>query len=132
MDIREILVHLRAGRSDRQISRDVGLDRRTVKRYRDWAVAQGLLTGGIPPIEKLQALLDASAGPDWRLRLTLDVAPKEHYERVYQDMLSRQGHLLRPETVKLLRQALTEARASRYRALSQDYPLSAISAPVAN
>ena len=39
MDIRELLLHMRAGSSDRQIERDTGIDRRTVKRYRDWATA---------------------------------------------------------------------------------------------
>ena len=57
MDVREILVRLRAGGSDRQIGREVGIDRRTVKRYRNWAAGQGLLSGALPPVEKLQALL---------------------------------------------------------------------------
>jgi len=80
----------------------------------------------------LQALLHPSPKPGWRLRLTVDVAPKEHYERVYEDMLSKQAHLMRSETLKLLRQALAEARASRYRALTLIHPLPVISAPVAN
>jgi transposase len=60
MDIREVLLHLRAGSSDRRIGRDTGLDRRTVKRYRDWAQAQGLLEGELPSLERLQVLLDQS------------------------------------------------------------------------
>jgi FixJ family two-component response regulator len=35
MDIRELLNHIRAGSSDRQIARDVKIDRRTVKRHRE-------------------------------------------------------------------------------------------------
>jgi len=57
MDIRELLLHMRAGSSDRQIERDTGIDRRTVKRYRDWATAQGLLQGLLPPLEEVQAQL---------------------------------------------------------------------------
>jgi transposase len=58
MDIRELLLHIRAHSSNRQIERDTGIDRRTVKRYRDWAIAQDLLAGPLPPLEDLQALLD--------------------------------------------------------------------------
>ena len=58
MDIREILTQLQAGASDRQISRDLNLARQTVKRYRTWAEAEGLLTGELPPVEVLQARLD--------------------------------------------------------------------------
>ena len=57
MDIREILIHIRAGSSNRQIQRDTQLDRRTVRRYRQWAHEQGLLEGSLPPLEELQALL---------------------------------------------------------------------------
>ena len=56
MDIRELLLHLRATPSDRQVHRDTGMDRRTVKRYREWAVAQGLLGETLLPLEDLQAL----------------------------------------------------------------------------
>jgi transposase len=58
MDIRELLLHIRAGVSDRQISRDTGIARRTVKRYRRWAEAQGLLVNPLPPLEELQPLLE--------------------------------------------------------------------------
>ncbi len=60
MDVREILVRLRAGHSDRQISRDLDIDRRTVKGYRRWAERQELLTGDLPPVEQLQALLEGT------------------------------------------------------------------------
>ena len=60
MDIRELLIRLRAGSSYRQIQRDTGFDRRTVKRYREWAQAQGLLEGDLPSLEELQAQLEGS------------------------------------------------------------------------
>lgn len=37
MDIRKLLIHVRAQSSNRQVQRDTGLDRRTVQRYREWA-----------------------------------------------------------------------------------------------
>lgn len=58
MDIREILIHLRAQSSMRQIQRDTGFDRRTVKRYRKWAQAQGLLQGDLPSLEAIQELAE--------------------------------------------------------------------------
>ena len=58
MDIRELLRHLRASDSDRAVQRDTAIDRRTVHRYRAWAVAQGLLTGQLPALEDLQCLLE--------------------------------------------------------------------------
>lgn len=45
MDIRAILMQLRAGVSQRQIERELKLNRRTVKKYQAWAEAQGLLQG---------------------------------------------------------------------------------------
>ena len=58
MDIRELLLHIRAGSSDRQIQRDTQVDRRTIKRYRDWASAQGLLADLLPSLEELQVLTE--------------------------------------------------------------------------
>lgn len=57
MDIRAILMQLRAGLSQRQIERELKLNRRTVKKYRKWAAQHGLLAGELPPLEELQALL---------------------------------------------------------------------------
>ena len=47
-DVREILNHIRAGSSDRQIARDLKIDRRTVERYWEWAEEQGLWEVTLP------------------------------------------------------------------------------------
>jgi FixJ family two-component response regulator len=60
MDIREMIRHIREGRSDRQIGKDLGVDRRTVKRYRKWAEEQGLLVGELPDHESLLKTLDVT------------------------------------------------------------------------
>jgi transposase len=60
MDIRELLLHIRANSSDRQVERDTGFNRRTVKRYREWATQQNLLSGEMPSLEELQKLLKES------------------------------------------------------------------------
>jgi len=60
MDIREMIRHIREERSDRQIGKDLGVDRRTVKRYRQWAQEQGLLKGELPDHQSLLQLLDAT------------------------------------------------------------------------
>jgi transposase len=60
MDIRELLLHIRAHRSDRQVARDTGFNRRTVKRYREWAQGEGLLVGELPALEELQARVQSS------------------------------------------------------------------------
>lgn len=52
----------------------------------------------------------------WQVELRLDVAPREHYERMFRDSL-RHTDVLAPEVLALLRQALQEAEATRYEAL---------------
>ena len=59
MDVRAVLVLLRARHSEREVTRSVGVARETVKR-RQWAESQGLLEGDQPPLEELQHLLDAT------------------------------------------------------------------------
>lgn len=58
VDIYALLQHIRAGDSNRRIRRDLGIDRRTVQKYREWAEEYGLLGGTLPPIEELYQLLE--------------------------------------------------------------------------
>lgn len=58
MDIREMLRHMRQGQSNRAVAKAMGIDRKTVGRYRAWAAKQGLLTGPLPPLGELQRRLE--------------------------------------------------------------------------
>ena len=60
MEIREILRRVRAGESDRAIARTMNIDRKTVRRYREWAAEQQLLEGELPALPELQACLAAT------------------------------------------------------------------------
>ncbi len=57
MNIRELLLEIRAESSNRAVSRTTQVHRETVKRYREWAEAQGLLEGPLPPLEELHRLV---------------------------------------------------------------------------
>lgn len=63
LDIRELLRHVREGRSDRDIHAALGLGRPTISKYRHWAEREGLLTGPLPTLAELQARLAASLPP---------------------------------------------------------------------
>lgn len=54
VDLRQLLLALRDNPSDRAVSRETSLDRRTVQRYRHWAVQQQLLTDPLLSLEELQ------------------------------------------------------------------------------
>ena len=58
MNIQEILYRVQQGQSDRGISRDLKMTRKTVKKYRKWAVQQGLLDGELPSVAELQQRLE--------------------------------------------------------------------------
>ncbi len=75
MDVREILRQIRAGESDHAIRRNLGVHRATVKKYREWAAAQGLLAGDLPPVEELQARLEATMPVPPPPRQTSSVEP---------------------------------------------------------
>lgn len=84
MDIREILNQLRAGSSDRQISQDMGIARQTVKRYRNWAKSSGLLTGEMPSVEALQAMVEKAMPTKAAPQNTSSVEP---YRAVVQELV---------------------------------------------
>lgn len=85
MDIREILIQLRAGVSQRQIEREQRLNRRTVQKYKGWAEAQGLLAGELPPLAELQALLSKTL-PDFQP--PQNVSTVEPYRAVVEKLVS--------------------------------------------
>jgi len=58
LEITEVVRLLRAGESDRKIVDLLGLNRRTVAKYRSWAQEQSVLEGAVLPARKLQELLD--------------------------------------------------------------------------
>jgi hypothetical protein len=60
LDIREILRRVRLGESDRAIVKGLGVSRKTVRKYRQWAEQAGLPAGELPPTEQLSALLQTS------------------------------------------------------------------------
>ena len=63
MDILEVLRLVRSGESDHTITRLVGLNRRTVAKYRQWAAEQGLLEGDLPTASAAQRLLATTLPP---------------------------------------------------------------------
>ncbi len=84
MEIRGLLMHFRAQSSDRQIQRDTGLNRRTIKRYRDWATSQGLLEGALPAPEELSARLQTTLPEKTPPKNT---SSAESYRQQIQDLL---------------------------------------------
>ncbi len=75
MDIRELLRHIRATDSDRAVQRDTGIDRRTVQRYRAWAIEHDLLTGPLPALEEVQRLVEQTLTAPLPPQMVSSVAP---------------------------------------------------------
>jgi transposase len=85
LDIRELLRHLREGRRDREIHRSLGLGRETIRKYRQWAQAEGLLSGPLPDLAELQARLKVSrpsAAPQ-------TISSVEPYRAIVEDLLDK-------------------------------------------
>ena len=57
MDAREILRQLQMGQSTRSIAKAMDINRKTVARYRTWAIEHELLNGPLPSLGKLNELL---------------------------------------------------------------------------
>lgn len=79
MEIRQLLLNLRATASNRAVSRATGLARNTVRHYRQWAEQQGLLDlkhyPHLPPQDELQQLLDTTLPALTPPQNTSSVAP---------------------------------------------------------
>jgi transposase len=102
MEIREMIRHIREERSDRQIGKDLDVDRRTVKRYRQWAQEQGLMEGELPDHQSLLKLLDetlpekmppqnSSKAEPYRERIDKLLKEKVKVTAIY-DRLREQGY----------------------------------------
>jgi hypothetical protein len=75
---------------------------------------------------QLGAEIGPPPGPGWAVELRVDVAPREHYERMFTTVLRNNAADLDAEALRLLEQALTEAQATRFTALRERRPLPAI------
>ncbi len=73
--------------------------------------------------------LPGSTDEQWAIRLRVEVAPREHYERTFRQSLQHADRLP-PKTLNTLREALAEAEATRYRLLEQQRMIPAL--PIAN
>jgi transposase len=85
LDIRELLRHLREGRSNREIHRSLGLGRETIRKYRQWAEHERLLSGPLPQLPELQARLATRQPP----APPQTVSTVEPYRAVVQDLLDK-------------------------------------------
>src|SRR3954462_4468470 len=63
MDLREVLRHLQTTTNLSAIQRATGLNRRTLMRYRAWAVEQGLLVGPLPAPDEVRPLVARTLPP---------------------------------------------------------------------
>lgn len=76
MDILGLLQHMRAGDSDREISRVLKVHRKTVKKYRQWANNYQLLeVEKLPPLETIQNWLDVAFGQKRPSHMVSSVEP---------------------------------------------------------
>lgn len=75
LEVRQLLLRLRSCASDRCISRETGLARNTVRRYREWSAEQGLLSGEMPCDASLRLLLDSTLPPLLPPQSVSSVAP---------------------------------------------------------
>lgn len=66
LDVRELVHRLRAGQKDRAIAREVGINRKTVAKYRDLARQYGLFEGPLLSAADLDQLLSRMV-PEFRL-----------------------------------------------------------------
>jgi transposase len=72
-------MQLRAGVSQRQIAKELKINRRTVKKYKDWAAENNLLKGELPPLEELHRLIEKTLPEE---KVPQNVSTVEPYREV--------------------------------------------------
>jgi transposase len=87
LDIRELIRRLQLGEGDRRVARDLGVSRKTVAKYREWADREGVLAGPLPEVGDLLTQLNRSLPPAPPPRMVSSVEP--HRARVVE--LRRKG-----------------------------------------
>ena len=83
MDVQELVRLVRDGVSDREIAALVGLNRRTVTRYRHWATQQHLLAGPLLTVGELHQRLQATLPVHLPPQQTSSVAAYHDQIRAY-------------------------------------------------
>ena len=86
LDVRELMRHLQAGESDRQTAEALHLTRKTVGKYRAWAIQHNLLQGELPTPEELARLLKQAGATSAAPRAPSSVEP---YRAVVVDLRQR-------------------------------------------
>lgn len=100
------------------------LARRIIGWQVDTAITREIADTRIPAGERigLRQPFRRPDGEGWAVEATLSVAPREHYERVYETAL-QQADRMDGQTLQLLREALEEARNSRFQAVVTRTPI---------
>jgi len=83
LDARELLRRLRAGQSQREIARDLSIDRKTVRKYRRFALKHGFLEGKLPEPGELDLRLEEVSQKGGLPRGVFKVAP---YREAIEDL----------------------------------------------
>lgn len=86
LDIRELLRHIQAGESDRQVARALHITRKTVAKYREWATQHDLLSSPLPSPEELVRLLSQDTATPTRSSTPSSVEP---YRTIVLDLRER-------------------------------------------
>lgn len=86
LDVRELLVRLRRGESVRAIARDLGVARKTIRRYRAIAEHEGLLSGDLPSTARLDACVRSHRGPSPLKQPVFRAAP---HREVIESLMNR-------------------------------------------
>ncbi len=119
MEIHRLVQHLRAGDSDRHIQRALGVHRNTVKKYRLWAQAQGLLEGPMLSPAQIHTRLDTTleqTAPAQNVSLVAPFAPQVHQWR-------KAGVEMAAIYQRLQAQGYTGSYSSVYRFVRQQEPV---------